>query len=73
MELEPQAMRVELVGPAAIAPDGVSVIPSNTLLGKLPGFRAPRLQFRELVGAWRELVDTVAEQTVAPGHWFDRR
>ena len=62
--LELQAMLVELVDLA--------------LLGKQlhwsvvgPGFRPLHLQLDELVGAWRELADTVAERAVALGCWPD--
>jgi starvation-inducible DNA-binding protein len=36
-----------------------------------PGFRPLHLQLDELVGAWRELADTVAERAVALGFWPD--
>jgi starvation-inducible DNA-binding protein len=62
--LELQATLVELVDLA--------------LLGKQlhwsvvgPGFRPLHLQLDELVGAWRELADTVAERAVALGFWPD--
>jgi starvation-inducible DNA-binding protein len=62
--LELQATLVELVDLA--------------LLGKQlhwsvvgPGFRPLHLQLDELVGAWRELGDTVAERAVALGFWPD--
>jgi starvation-inducible DNA-binding protein len=62
--LELQATLVELVDLA--------------LLGKQlhwsvvgPGFRPLHLQLDELVDAWRELADTVAERAVALGYWPD--
>jgi starvation-inducible DNA-binding protein len=62
--LELQATLVELVDLA--------------LLGKQlhwsvvgPGFRPLHLQLDELVAAWRELADTVAERAVALGYWPD--
>lgn len=62
--LELQATLVELVDLA--------------LLGKQlhwsvvgPGFRPLHLQLDELVTAWRELADTVAERAVAVGYWPD--
>jgi starvation-inducible DNA-binding protein len=62
--LELQATLVELVDLA--------------LLGKQlhwsvvgPGFRPLHLQLDELVSAWRESADTVAERAVALGHWPD--
>ncbi len=36
-----------------------------------PGFRPLHLQLDELVDAWRELADTVAERAVALGFWPD--
>jgi starvation-inducible DNA-binding protein len=62
--LELQATLVELVDLA--------------LLGKQlhwsvvgPGFRPLHLQLDELVSAWGELADTVAERAVAVGYWPD--
>jgi starvation-inducible DNA-binding protein len=36
-----------------------------------PAFRPLHLQLDELVAAWRELADTVAERAVALGYWPD--
>jgi starvation-inducible DNA-binding protein len=36
-----------------------------------PLFRPLHLQLDELIESWRELADTVAERTVAIGHWPD--
>ena len=62
--LELQATLVELVDLALLGKQlHWSVVGS--------GFRPLHLQLDELVDAWRELADTVAERAVALGHWPD--